>query len=1188
MSGSVPDLSSLDLDLLLHGFASSPAAGLGYLPVDSALTTVQQQLMPMIEHLDLSFLSPGISSDKRMFVLRDLISGRTAFTVDQDLPQVVAQAAAPDRSREVEMLSVCASPTLLQSIQQELTFLASNSQVDVLKPVSVLDEAAKGNFKLIDRQRPVNLSVVKGTPAESIAVVGMACRVPGAETMDAFWQNLMEGKDMCQKIPEHLFSVEDYRSASYRDKNTMRASTMNPIDHPWAWDPAAFGYDEAMARKMDPQQRLSLSVALEALDSAGYAPRKGTSNDPSRFGSIFGVCSDDYLQNRAYTISAPFGPALLRANIPGRINRFFGWGGPSVTCDTACSGALVAIESACSYLLHGKADAILTGGVNVLTQPQIFIGLDRGFFLSATGQCKTLDDKGDGYSRADALAFVVLKRYSDAVNDGDNILGVINSAVTNHSGETYSITHPHNETQRRLYRSAMVSSKIDTPNEIQYNEMHGTGTAAGDFEEVTGVVQTYAQIRPPDQPLVIGSVKANIGHSESTAGASALLKTLMVAKKQLVPCHIGIRSQLNTRLPSMSGLKIPLEHTPVLPQSEQRDGRVFSVANFSAAAGNSALIVRPGPVATADMVPFSTVNRVPALLVVSGASIYSVNENCKRLLSWLEAHPEVDVSHLCATLCTRKQHVYRVAGLVRSVDEVRSLLEKQEPFEAPRAPADDHGIAFAFTGQGSQYANMGRELYIRSPPFRASMDKCNDVCKALGFGGFISAIYSETAEQQEPSPLHSQLGLVSIEISLASLFSLWKISVQAVMGHSLGEYAALHVAGVLSLTDVLMLVGKRAQLMVKHCEANASTMLAIKAPEGVVRRLIQQATVNGGSSCEIACYNSADDLVLAGPLAECQRIKVLADQAEPKIKNMLLTVPYAFHSRAVQPLMPHYAPAAAKAKFHAPIKMVAANCGRVVDRPGIFNSEYLVKHLRDPVRFADAISNLTLTLERNQQSPIRCFIELGPHSTVVPMLRSIFASEPKAPTMIATLKRGGDAWHMLQETLLKLTHANVQMDWAAVCDSLGYSRSLTSAIASELPAYAFDYDDYVVPYMVRMAFVYFFFFPKRAFHRRDSSWFSFFARFRPLEEGACTISGVYIVNAANTGNFDILCDYVPMFFACFLSPIFTRTVGCAMRTSKSKRARRASHVRAPAPWGQTAFPSQLPSTAYSVPVPSFN
>ena len=260
----------------------------------------------------------------------------------------------------------------------------------------------------------------------------------------------------------------------------MRDSSVNFIERPGHFDPQVFGVDPDLAAKLDPQIRLALLVALETVEKAGYSPPSCNNQGKEPIGSIFGLCSDDYQQNRSYTIESPFTSALLRANIPTKVNQFFGWGGPAVTLDTACSGSLVAIESACNYLLRGKCKAVLTGGINVLTQPQIFIGLDRGFFLSPTGQCKTLDDKGDGYSRADAVSFVMLKRMSDAVKDGNKILAVVNSAATNHSGESFSITHPHYQTQRRLYRSGLIAARLDSPNTVNYAELHGTGVSVAD------------------------------------------------------------------------------------------------------------------------------------------------------------------------------------------------------------------------------------------------------------------------------------------------------------------------------------------------------------------------------------------------------------------------------------------------------------------------------------------------------------------------------------------------------------------------------------------------------------------------------------------------------------------------------------------------------------------------------------
>jgi Beta-ketoacyl synthase, N-terminal domain len=280
-------------------------------------------------------------------------------------------------ANHVAVLGFGTGKHLLQASQGHLKSASQDKSLGT-SVCDVLESLQKGNFKSVDRDIPVNLSAVKGSAAESIAIVGMSCRVPGAESVDEFWQLLLDGKDMCDKIPERLFKVEDYQSPSYKDKNTMRASSGNFLDRPGFWDPQVFGYDVDMARKLDPQGRLVMMIALEALEKAGYHHKSMSSSTPGNIGTVIGVCSDDYQQNRSHTITEDFVPALLRSTIATRTNRFFGWDGPAVTLDTACSGSLVSIESACSYLLQGKCDAVLSGGVNVLTQPQIFLGVSTG------------------------------------------------------------------------------------------------------------------------------------------------------------------------------------------------------------------------------------------------------------------------------------------------------------------------------------------------------------------------------------------------------------------------------------------------------------------------------------------------------------------------------------------------------------------------------------------------------------------------------------------------------------------------------------------------------------------------------------------------------------------------------------------------------------------------------------------
>ncbi|KDN52671.1 ketoacyl-synt-domain-containing protein [Tilletiaria anomala UBC 951] len=1000
--------------------------------------------------MDLSFLGEGETKQIKMHNLL-YHSGNMANKVVED---AVTRAAEPPGANHVTVLGFCAGAHLLFSCKGKLNALGSGMPLDV-ECIDVLMEVKKGNHKPVDRKRPVSLSAVKGTAAESVAVVGMSCRVPGAESVEEFWQNLLDGKDMCSKIPERLFRVEDYQSKAYKDKNTMRASTGNFIDRPGFWDPEVFGCDMEMAQKLDPQQRLALLVAMEALEKSGYAPKAGTSNDPATFGTIIGCCSDDMLQNRAHKIEAPFISALLRPNIPTKINQFYGWSGPAVTLDTACSGSLVAIESACSHLLQGKCNAVLTGGVNILTQPQIFLGLDRGFFLSPTGQCKTLDDKGDGYSRADAVSMVVLKRLSDAINEGDNILGIVNSAATNHSGESYSITHPHYQTQRRLYRSCMTAAHLDSPNQVHYAELHGTGTAAGDFEEITGVVTTYAKTRPKDRPLIIGSVKANVGHSESCSGATSLVKALLVFQNSLVPRHIGIRSKLNTKLPNLAGIHIPLEGTKVSATSRDTDDRVFTVSNFSAAAGNTSLVLRAPPLKRRKALALNADALLPCLFVLSGATLRSLKDNADNLLAFLTDYPDTDVRELCFILTAQRiHHAHRISGIVNSIDDIRSLISKHQVKHVQRLePAK---VAFVFSGQGAQYLGMGKELFQTSPHFKTSMQKCNDISKALGFGCFLSAIYP-SGEASEASPVHYQLAIVSLEIGLMRLLQAWGTNPVAALGHSLGEYSALHAAGVLSLQDTLRLVGNRAQLMVKYCEAGASTMLAIKAVEGEVLSLLKRA---GVTDCEIACYNSSDDLVLAGPLQSIQKVKLAADTNQPKLKSMVLSVPYAFHSEAVQPLIEPYLPIASLARYNTPRIAIGANSGELVERTAFFNGEYLVKHLRNPVRFANAVDALTA------KTSVDCLVELGPHATCIPMLRSIFSGQLPAPALIPTLKKGVSSWTSLTTTLLHLFDHGVVLDWLKVHATLG-SDVLDSKLAAKLPTYAFDLDNYWIDYADR-------------------------------------------------------------------------------------------------------------------------
>ena len=905
-------------------------------------------------------------------------------------------------------------------------------------------------------RRPTQASAVVGTPAGEIAIVGMGCHVPGAEGTEAFWKLLQDGLDVHQPIPCRLFNLADYQSASYRDKNTMRAQHMNALDRPDIFDANFFDIDEEFAVKMDPQQRLALKVVHDTLGTASYHPNASPSFDPAHVGVFVGVCSDDYRENVSIDIQKGFCDGTFRAQIANRISSFYGWRGPSVTLDTACSGALVSIESACSYLAAGKCNAAVAGGINILTQPQIFIGLDRGFFLNSTGQCKTFDDGGDGYSRADAVSFVMLKRMQDAVAEGDRILGSICSIATNHSGESHSITHPHAPTQRRLYEANMLAAGI-TPADVNYLECHGTGTQAGDGQEMAGILSVFGKDSTRSDQLIVGSAKANVGHSESGSGATSLVKTLMCLQNRYVPRHVGIKGVMNKGFGDLSRICIPIDGAEM--KSADGESRYAMVSNFSAAGGNTNLVIREGrhsaSVPTKGLgysnAESPDLDQRPHLFALSAKSHTALQRLVSGYLDRIKGD-SLSLAELCYSSTGRQlHHNMRVCGVVTSVADVQKLLESQKVDETfPKAVPS--GLCFVFSGQGSQYVNMGSELFNTVPDFRRSMEKCNRLVMSFGYPDFLSAIYPD-GEQADPTPYQNQVGIFALEYSLSKLWLDWGIVPSAVAGHSLGEYTSLCVAGVLSLEDALYLVATRAMIMVEHCKANVSGMLAIRVSPEEVEEVLDTANVAG---CEIACRNGPSDTVIAGPLDAID----LASKAfeEKKIKVFKVSVPYAFHSAAIEPLLEPYKEAASKVKFQAPLIPVLSNVhGRVVraNEDWVFNQAYLLAHARGVVRFGESVAALLSDAELSTKFD---WVEVGPHPICLPMIKGVLttAGQPTDPgATIASMRKGSDSLVGLLSAVAFLYLKGHNICWPNLHKASG-----STARTIELPAYPFDEKSY--------------------------------------------------------------------------------------------------------------------------------
>ncbi|SPO31980.1 related to polyketide synthase [Ustilago trichophora] len=933
---------------------------------------------------------------------------------------------------------------------------------------------------------PVKLSKMQGNPCQQIAIIGMSCRVPGASDAEELWQLLKEGKDMCEEIPSRLYRYQDYHSASYRDRNVMRVKTGNFVATSSLFDKSILGdtFTSDDCTKIDPQQRVAILTAHETLQRAGYGfSHYSHPKHPQKWSTHLAYCSDDYREHLSHNIDADLVSNTHRAHLVAKINETFGFRGGACTYDTACSSALVAVEAACNSLLAGETSAALTGGVNILTQPQITIGLDRGFFLSPSSQCMTLDDAGAGYSRADAVSIMLLKRLPDAVRDGDPILAVISSAATNHSGESFSITHPHGPTQKRLYQAGMLASKT-MPQDYTYIEMHGTGTQSGDFEEVTGIVQTFGQgKRGEESPLVLGSVKANIGHSEAASGASSMIKTVKIYEHGEVPRHVGIRTKLNTKLPPLTGLHVPMRETKL----DRVETAFTLVDNFSAAGGNSSIVMDRGSIYRDRLSKMSSSARMSDsaqgtaciarhhLLFVTAATPFSLDAKRRRLIAFLEANKDVSLTEFCSAVSlSDPMYSFRLIATPSNLDEAKACLSSQESvcIDTDSIKSKTRTVGIAFSGQGAQYLDMARELYEHSATFRSHIDNCTTIVLSMELPNLLEVIHP-LREAQNPSkadtpqvrkadsfsPAQYQLALIAAEVGMASMLLEWGLKPDCVVGHSLGEYAALWIAGVISLRAMLELVGRRAVLMMELCEPNASSMLAIREGPVKVRQLLEQS---GYEKLEIACLNSPTDTVVAGSNAEIEKLLKLCEQKEPKIKAMAIPVPYAFHSRAVEPLIEAYAGVAAVHRFSKPSISIASNVlGKVIGPDNnVFDSQYLVRHLRQPVRFADSISDLQAKIE------VDTWIEIGPHPTCIPMLKGCYADSTQTPVFLASFRRGSSSWTSTLDLVKELASRGIDLDWERVFVDLGL-RFGHQALATSLPLYPFDLEEHWVPFKDR-------------------------------------------------------------------------------------------------------------------------
>ncbi|MEO3807298.1 SDR family NAD(P)-dependent oxidoreductase [Nonomuraea sp. B1E8] len=1062
--GMTGELSEADLRRLARMGVTPLSADDGLGLFDAALRHDRALLVPA--HLDIKAM--GAQADAVPPLLRGLVSGagrrvvtaasEAAATLKQQLaalPPAGQQAALRDLvASQVAVVLGLADPSAVDDGMpfQELGFDSLmavefrnrlNAATGMRLPATLIFDYPTPEAlvrylagELLGKQESAVQARVTAADDEPIAIVGMACRFPGGvESPEELWRLLAQGGDAISEFPaDRGWDLDTLYDPEPGNRGTSYSRHGGFLHDAGEFDPGFFGISPREALAMDPQQRLLLETSWEAIERAGIDP---AALRGSRTGVFAGVMYHDYasqLSSVPDQLEGLIGTGNSGSVASGRVSYVFGLEGPAMTVDTACSSSLVALHLAVQALRSGDCDLALAGGVTVMATPWTFIEFSRQRNLSVDGRCRAFAESEGGVGLSEGSGVLLVERLSDARRNGHQVLAVVRGSAVNQDGASNGLTAPNGPSQQRVIRQALANAGLSAA-DVDAVEAHGTGTTLGDPIEAQAILATYGQDRPEDRPVWLGSIKSNIGHAQAAAGVAGVIKMVMALRNGELPRTLHA-DEPSTHVDWSAGAVELL--TEARPWERDESPRRAAVSSFGISGTNAHVVLEespaeperePGPAAELPVVPW----------VLSGRSEEALAAQAARLRTWMESSRDLDVADVGWSLATGRA-VLEHRAVVAGADRAELLAALTAVADGRHGePAVETGLArsrakaaMLFAGQGSQRVGMGRELADAFPVFARALD---DICRVIDplLPHPLRATMADGPAEVLDETGMTQPALFAFEVALYRLLESLGVAPAVLAGHSVGEIAAAHVAGVFSLEDACTLVAARARLM--QALPSGGAMLAVAAPEADVLPLLDGYEDRAG----IAAVNGPAAVVVSGDEAAVTEI-----EGRTEARTRRLRVSHAFHSPLMEPMLADFAEAIGGITLHEPTIPVVSNVtGRLAEPGRLTDPSYWVEHVRGAVRFADGVAAA-------RTAGATVFVELGPDTTLTGLAQQTLTGDE---TFVSTRAKDRHEARTFVQALGRMHAHGVTVDWAAYFAAARPSRV-------DLPTYAFQHEHF--------------------------------------------------------------------------------------------------------------------------------